>query len=188
MARAASCYVRLWHACRCRWRNIFARASLTSSSETDEVDGDEAGRGAPPPFGYAADPELNQQYLALGSAAEGILAPEYNEDPMNLDAAAVEMAGALGAALGGHFRSMRPPEAWANITLSYTASAAPTDRSRCRVCSQAIAQVRGSLPLPARENAQGCVGCRRALSGFTTAGDTVISAAWTSRRPSAKHA
>ena len=167
---------------------IFARASLTSSSDEDEVDGEEAGRGAPPPFGYAADPELNQQYLALGSAAEGILAPEYNEDPMNLDAAAVEMAGALGAALGGHFRSMRPPEAWASITLSYTASAAPTDRSRCRVCSQAIAQVRGSLPLLARENAQGCVGCRRALSGFTTAGDTVISAAWTSRRPSAKHA
>ena len=57
---------------------IFARASLTSSSDEDEVDGEEASRGAPPPFGYAADPELNQQYLALGSAAEGILAPEYN--------------------------------------------------------------------------------------------------------------
>ena len=99
------------------------------------------------------------------------------------DEAAIAQAGHLGAALGGFLSldnvtsgmpgarggdDIDESEPWAKVSLSYTTSAAPSDRGKCKACGQAIAQ--GSLVVAERQGGGYChFGCKDFFKEVTDA-------------------
>jgi hypothetical protein len=85
------------------------------------------------------------QYLAGGHADHDEMDDDDSEDDEDLEDDDRHGAGAS--------------EPWGKVNLSYTTSAAPSDRGKCKVCGQAIAQ--GSVVFAERQGGGSChLGCK----------------------------